>query len=214
MGGFHALCIFQSIIGKRFTDAGLKDIIVESGLLGENAAMQVLKGKEYNNAMHVHMYVAEDITRGKIEGFENWLCLSNKFERYAVIMSTTEVDKLKEFRNSQSFQDETIYPKAVFWNSYLGMVQTLRDFAKSITNGDWDLNMHTSEKMLYWFHAYDHYNYSQHFSYYWPSQQVLAETHPGIFQQFKDGNFSVRRKHGRFNKISPEQLIEQTINKY
>ena len=45
-----------------------------------------------------------------------------------------------------------------FWNSYLGMIQTLRDFIKSVKNGDWDLHMYASEKMLYWFHAYDKYN--------------------------------------------------------
>ena len=109
--------------------------------------------------------------------------------------------------------DENDYPMAVFWNSYLSMVQTLRDFAKSIKNGDWDLHMYASEKMLHWFHSYDHYNYARHFSYYWASQQVLAEQHPDIFQQFKDGGFSIRRSNGKFNKVSPDQVIEQTINR-
>lgn len=44
MGGFHAACIFLGVIGKRFGDAGLKDIIVESGLFGENSTDQLLRG--------------------------------------------------------------------------------------------------------------------------------------------------------------------------
>ena len=59
---------------------------------------------------------------------------------------------------------------AVFWNSYLEMVQTLRDFMKSIKTGDWDLHMYDSEKMLNWFHTYGNYNYAHHFFYYWGSQ--------------------------------------------
>ena len=37
MGGFHTSCIFLGVIGKRFGDAGLKDLIIESGLLGEGS---------------------------------------------------------------------------------------------------------------------------------------------------------------------------------
>ena len=32
MGGFHACCSFLAVIGKRFEDAGLKDLITESDL--------------------------------------------------------------------------------------------------------------------------------------------------------------------------------------
>ena len=34
MGGFHATCVFLDVISKRFSDAGLKDLIVETGLIG------------------------------------------------------------------------------------------------------------------------------------------------------------------------------------
>ena len=40
MGGFHTACIFLGVIGKRFGDAGLKDLIVESELLGEKSTNQ------------------------------------------------------------------------------------------------------------------------------------------------------------------------------
>ena len=102
---------------------------------------------------------------------------------------------------------------AAFWNPYLDMIQTLRDFIKLIKNGDWDLHMYASEKMLYWFHPYDNYNYARHFSYYWTSQQALPEHYPAIYEEFKKGGFSVRHTIGKFNKVSPDQVIEQTINK-
>ena len=60
------------------------------------------------------------------------------------------------------FSDEKRFPRAGFWNSYLSMIQILRNYAKSIKTGDWDLHMFASEKMLYWFHAYDHFNYARH----------------------------------------------------
>ena len=73
--------------------------------------------------------------------------------------------------------------------------------------------MYASEKMLYWFHTYDNYNYTKHFSYYWASQQTLPEHHPAIYEEFKEGGFPVWRTIGKFNKVSPDQVIEQNINK-
>ena len=55
MGGSHATCVFLSVVGKRFADGGLKVLIVESGLLGEDQASQILKGKDYNNGIWVHL---------------------------------------------------------------------------------------------------------------------------------------------------------------
>jgi len=120
-------------------------------------------------------------------------------------------DLYNEFEESISNSER--FPMAVFWNSYLNMVQTLRDFPKSIKLGDWDLHLHSSEKMLHWYHAYDHYNYARHFSYYWASQQSLSVTHPALYNWFKDGGFSTWRSIGKFNKVAPDQVIEQTVNK-
>ena len=71
MGGFHASCNFLAVIGKRFGDAGLKDLIIESGLLGEGSVDQVMKGKHYNNAMRIHHAGVEAFTRKKIESSLN-----------------------------------------------------------------------------------------------------------------------------------------------
>ena len=62
------------------------------------------------------------------------------------IFSTLGMDRFKElFEWYSEFEDDLSNPEtytmAVFWNSYLEMVQTLCDFVKSIKTGDWDLHM-------------------------------------------------------------------------
>ena len=79
------------------------------------------------------------------------------------------MDRFKKlFECYSEFEDDLSNPEthsmAVFWNSYLEMVQTLWDFTKSIKTGDWDHQMYASEKMLYSFHAYNNYNCAHHFS--------------------------------------------------
>ena len=40
VGAFHTMCIFIAVIGKRFGDAGLLDIVIEWNLLGESSIEQ------------------------------------------------------------------------------------------------------------------------------------------------------------------------------
>ena len=65
--------------------------------------------------------------------------------------STLGMDQFKElFECYSEFEDDLsnpeTHPMAVFWNSYLEMVQTLRDFVKSIKTGDCDLHMYASRR--------------------------------------------------------------------
>ena len=54
------------MIGKCFGDAGLKDLIIESGLdLGDGTVEEIMKGKQYNNATRIHHVTAEVLTRKK-----------------------------------------------------------------------------------------------------------------------------------------------------
>ena len=105
MGGFHAACIFMNVIGKRFADAGLKDIIAESGLLSEDSVQQVVKGKHYNNAMRMHLYVAEAITRVKLDDFEDWLKITNQYGKYDSIVNDIALTNLLVNLNSPNFKE-------------------------------------------------------------------------------------------------------------
>ena len=45
MGVFHTACTLLSIIGKRFQDACLRDLCVESGVIAEGSVAGVLDGR-------------------------------------------------------------------------------------------------------------------------------------------------------------------------
>ncbi len=70
LGGFHTMCIFIAVIGKRFGDAGLRDIVIESNLLGESSVEQMLKGKHYNNAMRILKYLYDAMKGHLIDSYE------------------------------------------------------------------------------------------------------------------------------------------------
>ena len=45
LGTFHTICTLISLIGKRFQDAGLKDLLIETGVVAEGPCLQYLKAE-------------------------------------------------------------------------------------------------------------------------------------------------------------------------
>ena len=102
---------------------------------------------------------------------------------------------------------------APFWNSFIEMTQILLDCLTSSRAGDWSLHLQTSERMLVWLCSYDQIVYWQYFSYNWVTQEQLHLIHPTIYREFMKGHFHVNRARGKFNKLLPDQVIVQTMNK-
>ena len=73
MGAFHTACNLLSTIGKRFQDAGLRDLCVESGVIAEESVTAVMEGRKYNRAVRVHKLVYEAMMRLAWKGFLPWL---------------------------------------------------------------------------------------------------------------------------------------------
>ena len=91
MSGFHATCVFLGVIGKRFGDAGLKNLIAETGLIGADMAEQLFKGKHYN-------------ARLKLDAFQDWLQSNGKDQVYESAVNANEVKVLDASRNSGSMK--------------------------------------------------------------------------------------------------------------
>ena len=59
VGGFHVACTFLAVISLRFGDAGLRDLMVESSLVGPSAVSAVLRGNHYNPALRSSKIIFE-----------------------------------------------------------------------------------------------------------------------------------------------------------
>ena len=51
LGAFHTIRCLLSVIGKRFSPAGLRDIIEKSGVIEEGSVDRILTGKTYNRTV-------------------------------------------------------------------------------------------------------------------------------------------------------------------
>ena len=44
LGGFHTAMTFMSVIGKRYEESGMEDLLVEAGVFGSGSIMKIMAG--------------------------------------------------------------------------------------------------------------------------------------------------------------------------
>ena len=58
-GAFHTTMTALACIGKRFRDAGLQDIFIESEIVASGSVNGVMNGHHYNRSIRCHKIIAE-----------------------------------------------------------------------------------------------------------------------------------------------------------
>ena len=231
MGAFHICCNFLGILGKRFGEAGLGDLLIENGLVAAGSIASVLNGHHYNRAVRANKVVFEALLRMKWSNFGFWLAENPiaQFDQHTLCaLLTTFQDDLssEEFQTllhsrdfSQALEAYEKYtatyrgPMAAFWESYLAMFELFLNFIRSTREGNWDLHKACLQEMLPWMFTYDHTNYARYLTVYLRDMLQLHETHPTADEYMQQGEFAVQRCEGHaFSQIPVGQTIEQTVN--
>ena len=152
MGGFHIALNFLSVIGKKFKENGIEDLLVESGLYGTTSTIAVLKGKSYNRGVRAHKLIMEALLRLQWKAFFRWLENANtdtqRLEAVRMDQVQTNLIKCKaalsvgQVKNVfdglcdsvenlhhlfQQFQSKSHFQLFKFWKSYIKMVLILLD---------------------------------------------------------------------------------------
>ena len=99
MGAFHTTLTFLAVIGKRFSESGLRDWIIEADILGKTfnfskkvkklegqyhiafnifflgkgSVDRVIAGKHYSYCIRTYQYLYDAISRMRIDHFSRWL---------------------------------------------------------------------------------------------------------------------------------------------
>ena len=90
---------FLSVIGKKFEESGIEDLLTESGVYGSNTTLALLKGKSYNRGVRTHKLIMEALLRLQWQAFCKRLEKEREDHRLeGVDMSQieTNLDKFKE----------------------------------------------------------------------------------------------------------------------
>ena len=233
MGVFHTLCTMLAIMGKRFGDAGLRDLCVESGIIADGSIGGVLDGRKYNRAIRMHKLVYEALMRIAWGGFLEWLGtrendrlneaisvlkdLTSDVSQIAldnVMTNASYIRIIHLFQQYHDFLRNDNGSLSAFWMSYLDMVEIILGLVRATREGDWLLHIASIRAMIPWCFAYDRLNYARYLTFYYAQMSRLDIDHPEVYAHFMDGGFSVQLgPNNPFGKIPVDQTIEETVNK-
>ena len=237
LGTFHIICNVLSIIGKRFQDAGLRDICIESGILAEGSVSSVIEGKMYNRAVRVHKYIYEALLRLIWKQFIPWVSANHANKVGQVREVVAKVNEMAEAVSQEQFDSilhsqslEELYQLwdqylqylradngdlSAFWMSYLDIVEdVLLGLIRASREGNWLLHLHAIRQMIPWCFAYDKINYARYLPVYYVEMMNLPSEHPDVYGNFMAGNFAVQLAEGSpFGRVPVDQATEVTVNK-
>ena len=180
MGVFHTACTFLSIIGKRFQDAGLRDLAVESGVVAEGSVSGVMDGRRYNRGVRFHKLMYEALMRLVWKGFIPWLHENHEDSKDVVNAVFNDLKKSQDEACGEEFEKQMASPLLTqfetlfvlymgflrvsngklseFWISYLDMTEILLGLLRASREGNWEPHLSSIRKMLPWCFAYDNIN--------------------------------------------------------
>ena len=97
-----------------------------------------------------------------------------------------------------------------FWLIVLKMELVLFTFLRSIRTGNFQLYLHSLEKMIPWFFALDHFHYVRWLSVHVSEMKMLQITNPDVYQAFNEfGCCVVSRTKKPFSSMELDQRHEQ-----
>ena len=105
-------------------------------------------------------------------------------ETFTALFEHEEIIKLIKEHESDLSDISISGPTAVFWFSFLKMMNIFFAFIRSVKIGNWELHLDAAYQMLPWFFAYDRPNYSRFLTFYWAEMKKLPETHPDVQREF------------------------------
>ena len=228
LGAFHTTMTALACMGKRFRDAGLQDILIESDIVAVGSVNGVMNGHHYNRSIRCHKLMAEALHVLRWDSFletvseedAEWYgemvkCLYSSFPS----QQHTDLLKGSSFQGMVKAYDNFIQDRSndvtfAFWTSYLEMVEDVLLFIRATRDGNWSLHLAAVRALLPWMFAYNRTNYSRYLSVYWFEMNNLATTNPFVHQELMKGDFAVQRQdvHG-FSRVACDMTIEQTANR-
>ena len=210
---------FLGVIGQHMSDSGLSELWVECGLLGTNAAHNVMSGKGYARAIRTHKLTFQahwqlllprlytyldgvDVTlRAELSDLSTSIDADGIAEMVEKLTSDKFQQPMKEFREALTVDD----PNAAFWWDYMNMVSILLCFTRAQRDGLWDVHLYAFKRMLPFLFRYDHINYARWGTVYLAEMSVLPRE---VLSEFQEGNFVVKRTDRCFNQVSADQSTE------
>ena len=180
-----------------------------------------LSGKTYKRSKRLHQLLALAMEILHLNSYqltleEEGLLEIEEMKMYILSNKIKSIDKsfIPEkfagiFDRYESYRDKarngTHGRTAQFWFAYVEMVQLYHQFTQSIRMGDLDLYIHSLYNISSLFFTFNHHNYARWLVVYHNILLKLQNTHPQVYEDFRNGCFAIKRTSKQFSRV-PDDL--------
>ena len=105
MGGFHIALNFLAVLGKKYQNSGLEDVLIESGVYAPGSVMALMKGKSFNRGVRAHKLAMEALFRLMWPSFLHWLNDGGPESQEKIVDEERITDSIKSLRLAFQNQD-------------------------------------------------------------------------------------------------------------
>ena len=209
LGTFHTISCLLSVIRKRFSPAGLREVIIESGVIEEGSVDGILTGKAYNRTVRFHKLMYEACMRLIWRSFMDCFEEENFPEYQELDALLSNIRNLSDNDlDSKSFNEilENDVLNAVHerFQQYLNKLRSdngtmlafwislMLDFVRASREKDWALHLISISNLIPWCFTYNRSNYAKYLPCYLLQMINLPATHPDVHEYLAYGNFSTQ----------------------
>ena len=215
---------FFGMLGKYLAESGDPHLLTESRIIETGSLTSVLSGKSYKRCKRIHQLLALAMELDHFSFFRLSLedkdiqTITSMEDNLASTMVETEtssnVEHIEEFLTGNSkglikkyekFMQNTqnaFHGKIVqYWIGYVDMVHLYHEFSRSIRTGDLELYIYCLQRLAALFFTFNHHNYARWRVVYLDNLLKLPEKNPEIYQEFKNGCFSLKGTSKSFPRL-------------
>ena len=155
LGMFHMIMMYLGIIGERFKDAGMKDVLIQSEVISGGSIDRAFSGKMYNRGVRYNKLFYEALYRLLVEKFEenvnnidDQVIIDNMYDNLTPLREDLLEENLNELKDklqtrqfhklSSDFKDDVRQNGShleQFWLSYIDMVDVLLNTLYAVRTG-------------------------------------------------------------------------------
>lgn len=236
-GGMHFLIAVFSGIGTLYGDAGLRQLLYESGVFAAGTVQQMLAGKDFDRALYGLKLVDEALCVRFLVQFQKWCkdkgehvpqhvmdLLVQVNEAFETCADKSRCSQLVNELNADA-KDELLpiierfrqdgratSPTFKLWDDFLVKVMApFKVFVAATRNGNWKVYQGAKEELLPLIFASGRTVYAR----YLPVELLLTKRLPEeVKTGFQDdGLFTAKLSTGAFNRVWLDYTLEATENK-
>lgn len=232
-GGMHLLMCLIASIGNLYGDAGLKQLLHESGVFASGTINNMLAGKDFDRALYALYLIDEVLHIRLLKSFKLWCNQNGKsIPKYvwkqldslsSASQNKSKLNKAMEkvmpqvtkkvFPLLESFRKEGCEKSETFklWDEFLQRVLIpFKLFMIATRSADWELYKESQKQILPILFAANRITYCR----YLPVCIALMEKLPDeVESAFRKGQFVSKLTEGSFNSVWNDYCLETTENK-